>query len=100
MRSAVGAVNSFVTPYFAMISYGRAEVGVSRLPSKTTCVAPFARPPTSAKIGNVSQPTSAVHQYESCSSSASDHFTFAYAPTRKPSPACTRPFGFDVVPEV
>ena len=45
-------------------------------------------------------PTSAVHQYESSAFSASDHFTFAYAPTRNPSPACTRPFGFDVVPDV
>jgi hypothetical protein len=40
IRSAVGAVNIFVTPYFSISWYGRAGVGVSMLPSKMTWVAP------------------------------------------------------------
>jgi hypothetical protein len=51
-------------------------------------------------MGKVSQPTSAVHQYTSCSVKLSDHFTFAYTPTRKPAPAWTSPLGFEVVPDV
>jgi hypothetical protein len=69
-------------------------------PSKQTTVIPLARPPTTAWMGKVSQPTSAATQYTSPGSGLTCQSTLAQVPSRNPATLCTTPFGLASVPLV